>query len=30
MYIDQYSVMTLEYYYYHNQCKYSNLTPHDE
>lgn len=30
MYIDQYSIMTLEYYYYHNQCKYSYLNAHSE
>ena len=30
MYIDQYSILTLEYYYYHNQCKYSYLTPSEE
>jgi hypothetical protein len=30
MYIDQYNIMTLEYFYYHNDCKYSYLRPHDE
>ena len=30
MFIDQYSIMTLEYYYYHNQCKYSYLTAQSE
>jgi hypothetical protein len=30
MFLDQYTVVTLEYHYYQNECKYSSLAPLDE
>jgi hypothetical protein len=30
MYLDQYSVVALEYHYYQNDCKYINLLQCDE
>ena len=30
MFIDQYSIVTLEYHYYQNDCKYSTLNACDE
>jgi hypothetical protein len=30
MYLDQYSVIALEYHYYQNDCKYLNLVQSDE
>lgn len=30
MYLDQYNVITLEYFYYSNDCKYSYLSPQEE
>jgi hypothetical protein len=30
MFIDQYSIVTLEYHYYQNNCTYSTLDPLNE
>ena len=30
MYLDQYNVITLEYHYYQNDCKYHNMMQCDE